>query len=286
MFARVLRSDGVDDPAGREGARSGWAGLAGFESVGVVGDALRENSWPAFAVDGTVHATGSAAQTGMSRVDDGVDVLLRDVPEDGDDVGHGPHPLVKPRGPGVGTNKLSPLPREITGTCQQLLRPPGRTGRSCGGFPAVHGLDARRSQKSPPSWRIGADDSVLRCWGVFSCPRWRPSIGGESSSIAGALTRLTPPARTCSPTRSQTVTRSARRHSRPGNDPYVLNAEIWATIRRAEPHSRAFWKVKLTCGHHTHGVHSHRLVALGRLGVVGTTESESTAPQVHNFGAC
>lgn len=37
----------------------------------------------------------------------------------------------------------------------------------------------------------------------------------------------------------------------PEEDPYGLDAEIWATIRRAEPHSRAFWKVKLACGHHT-----------------------------------
>lgn len=37
----------------------------------------------------------------------------------------------------------------------------------------------------------------------------------------------------------------------PEEDPYGLDAEIWATIRRAEPHSSAFWKVKLACGHHT-----------------------------------
>lgn len=82
----VIRADRVDHPPGRQFARRRPAGVAGVETVGKAGDAVAQDRRAAAAMDGAVHP--AAAHGFVRRVDDSVDVLRRDVTENGGDAWH------------------------------------------------------------------------------------------------------------------------------------------------------------------------------------------------------
>lgn len=84
----VVRADCVDDPPGRQVACCCPSGVAGGEAVRKPGDAVTQNRRASDAMDRAVH-TAASAHSFVRRIDDGVNVLRRDVTENGGGDWHG-----------------------------------------------------------------------------------------------------------------------------------------------------------------------------------------------------